>query len=105
MKTSRIAALALIATAAAGFNAYAGETSEFNPDAGQKFVSTLSRAQVQSEAVKAVRDNLQRGYIAERGEYLVNAPVQANDATLTREAVRADAIKARGMNIAVDSNS
>jgi hypothetical protein len=104
MKTPRIAALALIATAAVGFNAYAGETSEFTPNVSTSFVSTLTRAQVQAEAVQANLDKIQRGYIVEQDVFLVS-PAQTNASTLTREAVRADAIKARGMNIVVESNS
>jgi hypothetical protein len=105
MKTSRIAALALIASAAAGFNAYAGESSEFTPNAKENFVSTLTRAQVQAEAVQAVAVRQQRGYSSERDEFLFSAPASAGQTTLTREAVRAEAIKARGMNIVVESNS
>lgn len=103
MKTSRIAALALIATAAVGFNAYA-ETSSDNLFApAQKTVSTLTRAQVQAEAVQANRDNFQRGYSVERGDYLISAPVQATGSTLTREAVRAEAIKSRGAFVVQDN--
>jgi Domain of unknown function (DUF4148) len=103
MKTSRIAAMALIATAAAGFNAYAETSDTYQPESAQKFVSTLTRAQVQAEAVKATRDNFQRGYSIERGDYLISAPAQAADMGLTREAVRAEAIKARSQNVLQDN--
>jgi hypothetical protein len=102
MKTSRIAALALIATAAVGFNAYAETTSDNFFAPAQKTVSTLTRAQVQAEAVQA-RDNFQRGYSVERGDYLISAPVQATGSTLTREAVRAEAIKSRGTFVVQDN--
>jgi hypothetical protein len=104
MKTSRIAALALIATAAVGFNSFAGDTSEFNPVA-EKFVSISTRAQVHAEAVQAVAERQQRGYGSERSEFLFNAPVSSGQTTLTREAVRAEAIKTRSMNMAIESNS
>jgi hypothetical protein len=103
MKTTRIAALALIATAAVGFNAYAESADSYQPEPVQKFVSTLSRAEVQAEAVKANRDNFKRGLNAETGEYLISAPAQATGAALTREAVRAEAIKARGTNLLQDN--
>jgi Domain of unknown function (DUF4148) len=99
MKTTRIAALALIATAAVGFNAYAESSDSYQPEPVQKSVSTLNRAEVQAEAVKATRDNFNRGYNAETGEYLTSAPTQATDAALTREAVRAEAINSRGTNL------
>jgi Domain of unknown function (DUF4148) len=105
MKTTRIAALALISTAAIGFNAYAGETSDFTPDVTQKFVSTLTRAQVQADAVQANLEITNRGYNNDQGVYLISAPAQSKDMSLTREAVRADAIKARGMITVVESNS
>jgi Domain of unknown function (DUF4148) len=105
MKTSRIAALTLIASAAVGFNAYAGETSEFTPDVSQKFVSTLTRAQVQADAVQANLEKIQRGYLNDQGVYLISAPVQSNAIAVTREAVRADAIKARSMTTDLESNS
>lgn len=103
MKTSRIATLALIATAAVGFNAYAESGESYPAQDTQKFVSTLTRAQVQAEAVKAARDNIQRGYNAEALEYLIGAPAAASDAGLTREAVRAEAIKARGLDLQIYS--
>ena len=102
MKTSRIAALALIATAAAGFNAYAESRDTYTLQSTQKFVSTLTRAQVQAEAVKATRDNFQRSYNAQTGEYLISAPAATSDVGLTREAVRAETIKARGLNLLQD---
>jgi hypothetical protein len=103
MKTTRIAALTLIATAAVGFNAYAESGDSYQPEPAQKFVSTLNRADVRAEAVKATRDNFTRGYNAETGEYLISAPAQATGAALTREAVRAEAIKARGANLLQDN--
>jgi Domain of unknown function (DUF4148) len=103
MKTTRIAALALIATAAVGFNAYADSGDNYQPETAQKFVSTLSRAEVQTEAVKATRDNIKRGFNAETGEYLISAPAQVTGSALTREAVRAEAIKARGMSLLQDN--
>jgi hypothetical protein len=105
MKATRIATLALIATAAAGFNAYAESGDSYQPEAAQKFVSTLSRAEVQAEAVKANRENFQRGFISERGEYLVSAPAASTDVGLTREAVRAEAIKVRGTSLLQDNNA
>jgi Domain of unknown function (DUF4148) len=103
MKTSRIAALALIATAAAGFNAYAESSDSYQPEPVQKFVSTLTRAQVQAEAIQATRDNFTRGYNYETGEYQIAAPAKAIGDTLTREAVRAEAIKARNSVNVLDS--
>jgi hypothetical protein len=103
MKTTRIAALALIATTAASFNVYADSGDSYQPDSAQKFVSTLSRAEVQAEAVKANRDNIKRGLNVETGEYLISAPAQATGSVLTREAVRAEAIRARGTNLLGDS--
>ena len=103
MKTSRIAALALIATAATGFNAYAEYSDNFQPAGTQKFVSTLTRAQVHAEAVKATREAVQRGYNTETGEYLQAAPQPQTSSGLTREAVRAEAIKARSLNMLQDS--
>lgn len=103
MKTTRIAALALIATAAIGFNAHAESGDNYQPQSAQKFVSTLSRAEVQAEAVKAVRENLQRGYNAESGDYAISAPAASNGSGLTREAVRAEAIKARGTQLLQDN--
>jgi hypothetical protein len=103
MKTTRIAALALIATASVGFNAYAESSDNYQPEAAQKFVSKLTRAEVHAEAVKANRDNFQRGFNSERGDYLIGAPVQSSGSGLTREAVRAEAIKVRGANLLQDS--
>lgn len=102
MKISHIAALALIASAATGFNAYA-QSADVGIDPAQKFVSTLSRAEVQTEAAKAARDTFQRGYNYDSGEYLISAPAQPSSMSLTREAVRADAIKARGTKPLIDN--
>lgn len=93
MKASRIATFALLATAAVGFNAFAGD--RYEPEASQSFVSTLSRAEVHAQAVKSVRDNQQRGFNAESGEYLISAPAAQATSGLTREAVRAEALKSR----------
>ena len=103
MKTSHIAALALIASAATGFNAYADSSDNYQPLSEQKFVSTLSRAEVQADAIKAARDSVKRGYNNESGEYLISAPAQPYSMSLTREAVRADAIKARGTKPLIDN--
>ncbi|MBS7806620.1 DUF4148 domain-containing protein [Variovorax sp. PCZ-1] len=103
MKTSRIAALALIASAAVGFNAFAETSDNYQPESAQKFVSTLTRAQVQAEAVKANRDSFQRGFNTERGDFLIGAPAQTPEVGLTREAVRAEAIKARSSKLLQDN--
>jgi hypothetical protein len=95
MKTSRIAALALIATAAAGFNAYAESSDNYQADFTQKSISTLSRAQVQATA----NDNSLRGLYSEQGDAQIKLATPRSDATLTREAVRAEAIKSRGVNL------
>jgi hypothetical protein len=104
MKTTLIATLALIASAA-GFNAYADSGDRYQPESVQKFVSTLSRAEVQAEAVKANRDNIKRGLNVETGEYLISAPAQVTGSGLAREAVRAEAINARGTNLLGDNAS
>jgi hypothetical protein len=97
MKTSRIAALALIASASVGFNAFADTTSDNYPlTSPQNAVSTLTRAQVQAEAVQANLESFQRGFQSERGEYLISSPAASTTPVLTREAVRAEAIRARG---------
>ncbi len=103
MKTSHIAALALIASAATGFNAYADSGDNYQPQNEQKFVSTLTRAQVQADAIKAARDSAKRGYNNESGTYLINSPTQPSSMSLTREAVRVDAIKARGTKPLIDN--
>jgi hypothetical protein len=95
MKTSRIAALALIATAAAGFNAYA-EGVSYQADFTQQTASTLTRAQVQAEANANRAVN---GLYTEVGE----ARTQATPSVLTREAVRAEAVKSRSVNLLPES--
>ena len=96
MKATRIVSLALITFAAAGFNAHA-ESADNYPQPVQKFVSTLTRAQVQADAIKATRESFHRTSNNESGEYLFSAPVAAPSVVLTREAVRAEAFKARGI--------
>ncbi len=95
MKTSRIAALALIATAAVGFNAYA-EGVSYQADFTKQTASTLTRAQVQAEA-KANR--AVNALYSEAGE----ARTQATPSSLTREAVRAEALKSRDVNWALET--
>jgi Domain of unknown function (DUF4148) len=100
MKATRIATLALLATAAIGFNAYAGD--RYEPTVNSTG-SSLTRTQVQAEAVKANRDAIQRGFNSERGEYLISAPVATDGAPLAREAVRADALKARSSTLTINN--
>jgi hypothetical protein len=95
MKTSRIAALALIATAAVGFNAYA-EGVSYQADFTKQTASTLTRAQVQAQA-NANRDV--NALYSEAGE----ARTPVTPSSLTREAVRAEAIKSRDMNLLPES--
>jgi hypothetical protein len=95
MKTTHIAALALIASAA-GFNAFAASGDNYPVVPEQTIVSTLSRAEVHAEAVKATREKLEHNFHSESGEYQIGAPVQATGSALTRAAVRAQALKARG---------
>jgi biotin carboxylase len=91
MKTSRIAALALIATAATGFNAYA-QSADAGIDPAQNFVSTANAAQVRADAVQANAERVQRGYSQESGEFLSGTPAFKSD--VARDTVRAEAIKA-----------
>lgn len=91
MKTSRIAAFALIATAAVGFNAYA-QSADAGVDPAQGFVSTAIAAQVKAEAAQANADRIKRGYISESGEFLSGTP--AFKSSVARDVVRAEAIKA-----------
>lgn len=98
MKTSRIAALAILASLA-GFNVYADSGDNYQPLSNQKFVSTLTRVQVQAEATKAASTAFRRGYNNDSGEYLISAPADASAVGLKREAVRAEAIKARSVNM------
>ena len=91
MKTFHIAALALIASAATGFNAYA-QSADVGIDPAQKFVSTASAAQVRSEASQANADRIKRGYSSESGEFLSGTPVFKS--SITRDAVRMEAAKA-----------
>jgi hypothetical protein len=100
MKTTRIATLVLIASAAIGFNAYAALDSN-EPGQIDKSVSTLSRAAVQAEAIKANSAKSQRGYIAESDIYLIGDNVQAP--TLTRKAVLDEVIKTRGTHLKRDN--
>ncbi len=91
MKTSHIAALALIASAATGFNAYA-QSADVGIDPAQKFVSTASAAKVSAEAVQANAERIQRGYSYESGEFLSGTP--AFKSSVTRDVVRMEAVKA-----------
>lgn len=93
MKATRIAVLALLATAALGFNAFASERDNLQPEPAQKFISVLTRAQVQEAAVNANLDNFKRGLVSERGNYSIDSAAQVAGSGLTREAVRAEAIK------------
>jgi hypothetical protein len=102
MKATRIATLALLATAALGFNAFASGSDTYQPESAQKFVSVLSRAQVQEAAVAANLDNFKRGLTSERGNYLIDAAAQAPSLGLTREVVRSEAIKNAHMTLQND---
>ncbi len=104
MKSIRIAAIAVLATAAVSAFAQSDRGDRWEP-AGQPSISTLSRAQVHAEAVKANYENFKRGYSGERGEFAFSAPVTLSDSGLTREAVRAETTKARGVQLLVDSAS
>jgi hypothetical protein len=84
MKATRIAALALFATAAVGFNAMANDLRSYGADV-QIQPSTLTRAQVQAEAAQASR-------ITNERDSFVATPASSQ---LSREAVRAEAVKAR----------
>lgn len=96
MKTSRIAALALIASASFGFNAYA-QSADAGVDPAKNFVSTADQAQVRAEAVKANADRIQRGYNNDSGDYLVGAP--AFKSGVSREAVRNEAVQSNRISM------
>jgi hypothetical protein len=102
MKATRIATLALLATAALGFNAFASGSDTYQPEPAQKFVSVLSRAQVQEAAVAANLDNFKSGPVSERGAYSFTVSPQTSNTGLSRDAVRAEAIKNAHMAIVND---
>lgn len=91
MKTSHIAALALIASAATGFNAYA-QSADVGIDPAQKFVSTATTTQVRTEASQANADRIQRGYSSDSGDFLSGVP--AFKSSISRDVVRMEALKA-----------
>lgn len=93
MKTSRITTLALIVTAAASFSAHA---ENYQTQSVPNFVPTLTRAQVHADALKAARINFQRIDNTESGTQFIGASAAPASNSLTREAVRAEALKARG---------
>ena len=107
MKSIRIATIAVLATAAMGAFA-AKDTGDRYESAAPSSITTsssLSRAQVQAEAVKANRENLKRFSSDERGELSLGTTVTPSNSGLTREAVRAEVTKARNTTIVVDSSS
>jgi Domain of unknown function (DUF4148) len=107
MKSIRIATIALLATAAVSAFA-AKDTGDRYESAAPSSIATsssLSRAQVQAEAIKANRENLKRFSSGERGELSLGAPVTPSNSSLSREAVRAEVTKARNTTIVVDSSS
>lgn len=96
MKTSRIAALALIASAAIGMNAFA-QSNDAGIDPAQNFVSTANAAQVRSEAAQANLERVQRGYSQDSGEYISGTP--AFKSNISREAVRTEAIQSNRISM------
>jgi hypothetical protein len=99
MKTSRIAALALLATASVGFNAYAEIAGDYQAPIPQASSSTLTRAQVQVDAVQANKNDWSRGLYTEAGTTVGSVPVQSAGMKLSREVVRSEAINARGIRM------
>jgi hypothetical protein len=90
MKASRYVSLAVLAAAVLGFNAHAESERNYPPEAPS--TSTLSRAQVQAEAIEAAKERARAGYNAERDAFVPErAPTTS---TLSREQVREEAIRA-----------
>jgi hypothetical protein len=108
MKSIRIVAIAVLATTAMSAFAANDTGDRFEPTAQSSVSSssTLSRAQVQAEAVKANHENFKRFNSGERSDFSLSTSVAApSNGGLTREAVRSEVIKARSTAIVVDSSS
>jgi hypothetical protein len=105
MKSIRIATIAVLATVSMGAFAAkdSGDRFELGAQATVSAPSTLSRAQVQAEAIKANRDNAKRGYIHESDSFYGVPAVSSS--TLTRDAVRAEITKARSTAFVIENNS
>ncbi len=91
MKATRIVSLALIAFAAAGFNAHA-QSNDAGVDSAQSFVSTANAAQVRAEGVQANLDQVTNSFSHDSAEYLSGKPDFMS--TISRDAVRSEALKA-----------
>jgi hypothetical protein len=90
MTASRYVSFAVLAAAALGFNAHAQSDRDYPPEAPT--TSTLSRAEVQSEAIQAAKERARAGYVAERDGF--TPEVAPAPSTVSREQVREEAIKA-----------
>jgi hypothetical protein len=95
MKATRIATLAAIAisASAASMGAFAQNHGDYYTPATQAVTSNLTRAQVQAEAAQASR-------ITNERDSFVATPASSQ---LSREAVRAEAVKARSDVAAINN--
>jgi hypothetical protein len=107
MKSIRLATIVVIATAAMSAFAAKDSGDRFEPAAQSSTAASasLSRTQVQAEAIKANRENQKRFSSDERAELNLSNSFAPSNSGLSREAVRAEVTKARSTAIVVDSSS